>query len=78
MDSVESINGEEAVKGSWIPTIIIGAFFVIRWILKSQSNTAVNLRRMMQMQVRSISSISSIYRTQYMHKHGCIYYFNFI
>jgi hypothetical protein len=42
---------EETVQGSWVPIIIVLVILTIRWLLTSQGNVAVSIRRMMQMQV---------------------------
>lgn len=40
---------EDEIEGSWIPTIVIILIFTARWLLTSQGDLAVSLRRMMQM-----------------------------
>lgn len=39
------------VEGSWTPTLILLSLLVLRWIYLSQSNTAISLRRWLQMKV---------------------------
>eukprot|EP00979_Chaetoceros_neogracilis_P001956 scaffold349_cov267-Chaetoceros_neogracile.AAC.51 len=41
---------EETVQGSWVPIIIVLVLLTLRWLLTSQGNVAVSIRRMMQMQ----------------------------
>mmetsp|Transcript_25583 Transcript_25583/g.37965 ORF Transcript_25583/g.37965 Transcript_25583/m.37965 type:complete len:80 (+) Transcript_25583:88-327(+) len=45
-----TIENEDVLKGSWAPTITVVIILIMRWLITSQGNLAVSLRRMMQMQ----------------------------
>ena len=49
-----TIENEDVLKGSWAPTITVVIILIMRWLITSQGNLAVSLRRMMQMQVCAI------------------------
>ena len=42
---------QEQQQGSWIPTMLIIAIFLLKWIMTSPNNKAVTIRRMIQMKV---------------------------
>ena len=37
--------------GSWVPTVVVVLIFLLKWLLTSQNNTAVGIRRFVQMKV---------------------------
>lgn len=43
--------GEEVhtSNGSWTPTVLVVLLFVLKWLLTSQNNMAVGIRRFVQM-----------------------------
>lgn len=41
----------EGNEGSWIPTLVIILFCALKWVISSQSNVAIGLRRFLQMKV---------------------------
>lgn len=49
-----TIENGDTVKGSWAPAITVVIILMMRWLITSQGNLAVSLRRMMQMQVCTV------------------------
>lgn len=51
----------EATKGSWTPTIILILIFVLKWTMTSPNNTAVGIRRFVQMKVWWWNCVEQLY-----------------
>jgi hypothetical protein len=50
MDS--SNDTSEGSEGSWMPTLVVVLLCVLKWLISSHSNTAIGLRRFLQMKVQ--------------------------
>lgn len=42
-------------QGSWIPIIVIGILFLLRWIFYDQGSTAISIRKWWNYRVRALS-----------------------
>jgi len=52
-----AMENEEGSQGSWAPAVIVLIVLILRWLVTSQGNIAVQLRRHFQMQVSSVKGV---------------------